>query len=221
MNFSSFVLLLLLSAPKAAVPAKTAGRYGFPHLAPGQLWVSSVPVGLEVRIGEDPNGKKVIGRTPLVLNPPDVGSHVTVSVHETEYGGALPQQIDMLDIAAKNTHSTAIDYGTYKTDVSRALTFKVPLPGKNSVIALFQSKQLSLKQAERLYPRGSNFRFSHDVVEKQLAAKGVPPDFIRAGIRLLERGGKVALPGARGWLLAEVTSSGRVDVLEPPTVKSN
>jgi hypothetical protein len=212
------LLLLPLATPTSVGLARKRApvRYGIPKLAPGQIWVSSVPAGLEVRAGEDPLAKKVIGRTPIVLKAKDVGAHVTVSITKKEWGAELPDQVELMDLFAKNTNSSLINYGTYQTDVSRSLTYRVPLPGKNSVIALFQTRPLSLKQAGRLYPQGSNFRFDHAAIEKQLATKGVPPDFIQAGIRLLERGGKVALPGARGWLVAEVISSGKVEVIEAP-----
>ena len=216
------LLLLPLATPTSVGLARKRApvRYGIPKLAPGQIWVSSVPPGLEVRAGEDPMTKKVIGRTPIVLKAKDVGAYVIVSITKKEWGAELPDQIELLDISAKSTHSSLLDFGTYQQDVSRSLSFRVPLPPKNSVIALFQTRPLSLKQVERLYPRGSNFQFAHEPIEKKLAAKGVPPDFIQAGIRLLERGGKVALPGARGWLVAEVTSSGDVEVVEPPAPPS-
>jgi hypothetical protein len=219
----STALLLPLAMPTSVGPGRKRAptRYGIPKLAPGQLWVSSVPVGLEVRIGERPTAKNVIGRTPLVLKARDVGAYVTVSIQKQEYGAELPNQEDLIDLSAKNTHSSVINYGTHQTDVSRALTYKVELPKKNSVIALFQTRYLSLTDLVRLYPPGSNFQFSDSVVQRQLASKGVPPDFIRAGIRLLHRGGKIALPGAQGWLIAEVSSSGQVELLEQPAKNSN
>jgi hypothetical protein len=107
-SFASVLLLMLLNVPTSTGAAKTSSaRYGIPRLAPGQIWVSSVPVGLEVRVGKDPDAKPVLGRTP-------------------------------------------------------------------------------------------------------------PPEYVRAGIRLLHRGGKIALPGRGGWLIAEVSSSGQVDLLDWP-----
>ncbi len=136
-------------------------------------------------------------------------------------------QMEFLDFSAKTTHNMTIqhppdaeDKGRPAEDVARAITYELHLPDRQTVIALFQSRSLSLSDLARLYPAGSNFRFSDQALQKRLALKGVPPEFISAGIRLLHRGGKIALPRAQGWsdwLIAEVTPSGQVDVLEPPS----
>ena len=212
------LLLLPLRVPASARPPSKSPstHYGIPRLAPGQVWVSSVPVGLEVRSGDNPRAQKVLGRTPIVLNGRDVGNSVTVSIRKKEYGGDLPSQVDLVDFSAKTTHSIGMQYGTTSEDLGRAITYEVHLPGKQTVIALFQSRDASLSELARLYPPGSNFQFADAVVGKLLAQKGVPPEFVRTGIRLLHRGGKVALPGGLGWLIAEVTPSGQVELLEPP-----
>jgi hypothetical protein len=221
------LLLLPLQAPPSAARGTSRPRYGIPRLEPGQLWVSSVPVGLEVRSGDNPNVKKVLGRTPLILNARDVDRYVTVTIQKKQYLGTLPDQMNFLDFSAKTTHSMTIqhppaeeDKGRPAEDVARAITYELHLPDRQAVIALFQSRDLSLSDLARLYPPGSNFRFSDQGLQKRLAQKGVPPEFVSAGIQLLHRGGKIALPGAHGWsdwLIAEVTPSGQVDLLEPPS----
>ena len=82
------------------------------------------------------------------------------------------------------------------------------------MIALFQTKHLPLPEVERLYPTGSNFRFSDDLIRASLVGRGVSPEFVRAGISLLHRGGKVAVPSKEGWLVLEVTPSGMVEVID-------
>src|SRR6476660_4402201 len=75
---ASVLVLTLGAGPAPALPARARPtparpaeggpvRYGIPPLSPGQLWVTSVPVGLEVRLGDDPRVAPV-GRTPLVLD---------------------------------------------------------------------------------------------------------------------------------------------------------
>ncbi|MDQ5872343.1 MAG: hypothetical protein M3547_09090 [Acidobacteriota bacterium] len=63
------VLLLAAAPPMPAAPRRNAPavKYGIPRLSPGQLWVSSIPAGLEVRIGKDPVSGRVVGRTPVVV----------------------------------------------------------------------------------------------------------------------------------------------------------
>lgn len=212
------VLLLLPSKAPASArsPSKSpSAHYGIPLLAPGQVWVSSVPVGLEVRVGEDPKSKP-LGRTPLVLDQRVAGPFVTVTIQKKDSGGNLPDQMDFADFTAARTHSTyhQDERDGKKEDLDRSLTYKVRLPEKQTVIALFQTKHLPLSDLARLYPPGSNFRFSNQIVRKSLEGRGVSPEFIRAGIPLLHRGGKIAFPSKEGWLVVEVTASGQVEMLD-------
>jgi hypothetical protein len=213
-SLAAVFLLAIPSVPLCADPAKAAGaRPGIPRLAPGEVWVSSVPVGLEVRSGENPNAKKVLGRTPLIVNSREAGRFVTVRVEKKEYGGELPSQGDLADITATTSHSMVIRNGNVDEDLARALTFEIE-PGKTTVIALFQGRSQPLDAIGRLYPRGTNFQFPDDAAQKALADKGVPEAFIGLGIELLHRGGKVALPGRDGWLVAEATASKTVVVVD-------
>jgi hypothetical protein len=200
----------------AAVP--TVGknprvRYGIPKLGPGQLWVSSVPVGLEVWIGDYSRHRaKPVGRTPLVLRASDVGSEVTVVLQKSEFGGELPIQYDLTDYTALNTHAS----WDGPIDLSRGLTYRVDSAKKPIVIALFQPRSVPFSDWARRYPPGSNFQFSENAVRRDLAARGVPNESVRLGVQLLHRGGKVALPGSKGWLIAEVTADRQVLVHDPP-----
>ena len=216
MKLASVLLLVLLSAPRPAVPARPgAGRFGFPRLAPGQLWVSSVPAGLEVRLGKDPR-VKAVGRTPLVLKAAESTPYVTVTMQKSEARGKLPNQLDFADFtSARNYSNSTRDERTGAViDLDRSLTYKVRLPEKQTVIALFQTKHHALPELERLYPPGSNFRFSDDIIRASLVGRGVSPEFVRAGVSLLHRGGKVAVPSKEGWLVLEVTPSGMVEVID-------
>ena len=89
MKIASALLLALLAAPKPAVPVRKSAGFGIPRLAPSQLWVTSIPVGLEVRLGEDPKAKAV-GRTPLVLKASEATRYVTVTLRKSEAAGNLP-----------------------------------------------------------------------------------------------------------------------------------
>ena len=221
------VLLLLPSkAPTSAGPRtkRPTAYYGIPRLAPGLFWVSSVPVGLEVHTGDSPTPGKVLGRTPLVLKARDLDRYVTVTIQKEEFGGELPNLMAFLDFTSRATHST-ISIGEssegkrVEEDRSRAITYDVR-PDKPMIIALFQTKDHSLADLDRSYPPGSNFRFSDEVVRKSLEGRGVSREWIRAGIPLLHRGGKIALPGSQGWdiwSIAEVTLSGQVELLDPPS----
>ena len=210
------LLLALPAANSIGAGSRRPKSYGIPRLGPDQVWISSVPVGLEVRSGETADAKPILGRTPLVVNAATLGRSVTVIVRKKDLRGKLPDQISLIDFSAKNSHSLGIQRGKEVEDLARALTYELDPPRKRTLIALFQSRDSSISELARFYPTGSNFRFSHAAVEKRLARKGVPPDYVRQGIRLLERGGKVGLPGTAGWLIAEVNAAGQVDLLEPP-----
>ena len=225
----SLALLLLLafvSPAPAAAPGKKASapppktkappvKYGIPRLAPGQLWVSSIPTGLEVRIGESPITGKVVGRTPVVVDAADVGPFVTVSLLRKEYGADLPHQRDLADFSARTNHSSALQVDGKQEDYLRAITYEVKLPARQTLIALFQPRSLPLSQAARLFPPGSNFAFSDAVVSKALAEKSVDAASIPEALALLHRGGKVFLDvGGRNWLVAEVTARNVVEVTD-------
>lgn len=157
-----------------------------------------------------------MGRTPLVLSRRDVGPYVTVTIQKKDSSGKLPNQMDLADFTAARTHSSVLkdDRDGKVEDVDRSITYKVRLPEKQTIIALFQTKHLLLADLAGLYPPGSNFRFSDEVVRKSLEGRGVSSEFIRAGIPLLHRGGKIALPSKQGWLVLEATASGQVELLD-------
>jgi hypothetical protein len=212
------VLLLPQAAPSSiASIVRHLKSYGIPKLGLGQVWISSIPAGLEVRSGENPDSRPSLGRTPLLVDARKLGKSITVILGRKEYGGALPNQGSFIDFSGKTTHSVQNRVGDKIDDFGRAITYAVDPSRKRTLIALFQSRDSSLSEIAHLYPPGTNFRFSRADVEKRLTARGVPPEYVRMGIRLLERGGKVGLPGTNGWLIAEVTAPGQVDLLEPPT----
>jgi hypothetical protein len=189
-------------------------KYGIPRLAPGQLWVSSIPAGLEVRIGESPLSGKVVGRTPVVVDAADVGPFVTVTLLRKDYGADFPRQGDLADFSAKTSHSAVHQESGKEVDYLRAITYEVKLPARQTVIALFAPRSLPLSKAARLYPPGSSFSFADPDVSKLLAEKGVAAASIPEALGLLHRGGKVVLPAGRNWLVAEVTLPGVVEVID-------
>ena len=226
-SISTILALLFVASPAATPAAKPAAtgtpakpanaravplRRGIPKLAPGQVWISSIPVGLEVRQGDRPMTGKVLGRTPIVVDTPVRPAHLTVVLPTKEGGGALPSQAELIDFTAHVTHSTQLG----KEDLSRAITYRFETGSRPTAIALFQSRNASLSDWAKQYPRGINFRFADGDVRKELAAKRVPAGFVALGIELLHRGGKIALPAANGWIIAQVTPTGRVEIADAP-----
>jgi hypothetical protein len=149
---------------------------------------------------------------------------VTVTIQKQEFGRKLPDQMTLLDFSARLNHSNVWkgqnDKGEeIEEDRSRALTYDIRAPEKQTIIALFQTKEDTPSDLDRLYPPGSNFRFSDQALRKRLAQRGVDPGFISAGMRLLHRGGKIAFPvakGSPGPVIAEVMSPDHVELLDPP-----
>ncbi|MEO8349842.1 MAG: hypothetical protein ABI610_13095 [Acidobacteriota bacterium] len=215
------VLLLAIAPPTPAAPRSKAPavKYGIPRVSPGQLWVSSIPAGLEVRIGKDPISGKVVGRTPVVVEAADVGRFVNVRLLKEDFGGTLPRQEDLGDFTARSTQSGTHRDGPTETDWFRGLTYEVN-PKRQTVIALFQPRSLPLSSMARFYPPGSNFPFSDRAVSTRLAKKGAEARAIPEALRLLHRGGKVVLPAGSSWLVAEVTAPGVVDVIDLASVIS-
>lgn len=203
---------LTVAIAGAAPPKKAAQpRYGFPPLRAGQFWVTSVPVGVEVYAGPAVKGKP-LGRTPLLLTSKQVGTHLTFNIVPSEYGGNLPHQLELIEPSAQNTHSLSISFPDHEEDRSRGITYKVDPSKRRTLIALFQSRSGTLSDWARRYPPGVNFRFRDEPVKADLASLGVPSIYLADAIRLLHRGGKIALPARDGWVAAEVTPSGQVEV---------
>jgi hypothetical protein len=204
-------LATIAAAPKKRSPV----RYGFPKIPAGKVWVSSIPVGLDVYLSAQPQGKSV-GRTPLLLDAPKKAGPVTVSLPKKNYGGDLPEQTEFIDFTSQTTHSVAHRDGDVAVDLSRGLTYRLDPASKRTLIALFQARSVELSDWARRYPPGRNFSFQDGAVRKDLAGRGVPTVQIDLGIQLLHRGGKIALPGADGWLVAEVQPSGEVTITAAP-----
>lgn len=215
------VLLLAAAPPTPATTGRKAPamEYGIPRLSAGQLWVSSVPAGLEVRIGKDPVSGKVVGRTPVVVKAADVGRFVNVRLLKEDFAGALPRQEDLGDFSARSSQSGTHRDGSKDTDWFRGLTYEVH-PKRQTVIALFQPRSLPLSSMARFYPPGSNFPFSNRAVSTRLAEKGAVATSIPEALGLLRRGGKVLLPAGQNWLVAEVTAPGVVEVIDLASVIS-
>jgi hypothetical protein len=204
-------------ATVAAAPKKKSSpvRYGFPKIPAGKVWISSIPVGLDVYLAPQPQGKPV-GRTPLLLDAPKTAGPVTVSMPKKKYGDDLPEQTDLVDFTSQTTHSVGHRDGDVAVDLSRGLTYRLDPASKRTLIALFQSRSIGLSDWARRYPPGRNFSFRDDAVRKDLAGRGVPSVQVDLGIQLLHRGGKIALTGADGWLVAEVQPSGEVTITAAP-----
>jgi len=212
---TAIALLLVASASAAAAKRTEKPRYGIPALRPGELWVSSVPIGLEVYVAGKPQGKPV-GRTPIVLDAKSLGPEVTVRLPKASEHDVPPQE-DLADFTSQVTHGELVvddhDLSGVRERLSVALTYKVDPRRKQTLIALFQPKSATLSDWARRYPPGNNFSFRADKVRKDLATAGVPDVFLDLGISLLRRGGKVAFPVRNGWVIAEVLSLERVRVL--------
>lgn len=202
--------LAAAAGPKRAAPV----RYGFPKIGPAQVWIASVPAGLDVVAGPEPAGPS-LGKTPLVLDRQAAGAEVTVVLPKEKWGGELPIQTDFIDFTATTTHSTMTRNGAADQDVGRAITYRVD-PARPTLIALFQSRSESLVTFSGRYPPGRNFTFRERTVRKDLGDRGVSKPRIDVGILLLRRGGKLALQGRDGWLVAEVRPDGSVSIADQP-----
>lgn len=109
-----------VTAAALAAPQKqsASARYGIPKLRPGELWISSVPVGLEVDPGAKSEGQPV-GRTPLILDAESVGLRVTVVLRKEKDGPGRPEQTENIDFTAETTHSMWIRDAGVGTDIAR------------------------------------------------------------------------------------------------------
>lgn len=211
------VLLMFLASLSMAAPRKAATpRYGFPKLPAGKVWVSSIPVGVEVLTVDQRFGES-LGRTPLVVDAASVAKGVTFRMGRKEYGEkTFPPQMDLIDFTAEYNHTFTHREGSKDEDYARGLTYRIDASKKPTLIALFQPRTLNLSEWARRYPKGQNFSFREEPLRKDLASRGVPLPHVDSGIELLRRGGKIGFPAGDGWVIAEVQPSGDVSVFTPP-----
>lgn len=196
--------------------ARAEAAPSFPDAGPNQLWISSIPVGLEcyVASGGTTSAGAVFastnreGVTPLLVDLPpglyEIGFAMPrgSGVPDAEYGPRFNGGLGHAIITAGNAYRVVF------SDVQKG-------EGAGSFIGLAFDSALDDAQIAALYPPGHNFTVDETQVREVFEARGLDPAGVAPALELLARGGKVLLRSAPPSTTVELKMDGTVEVVPP------
>jgi hypothetical protein len=169
------------------------------------LYVSSVPTGAEVyakaykgAAAETWREYRSLGRAPLKQKVPPGTYAIKVTVPDV-----LAKHMQPSTKLGADQHPFLNDYAQPEfytnNNVLHAVIYSVEKePGRAAtLIALFQPKGLSVKEALTIYPKGNNFQFLEKKLVEQLGYQRVPEAAHESILEALRRGGKVIWVGRK------------------------
>ena len=197
--------------------------YRRPVVEENKVWISSIPIGLEVKVGKFYTGSSLeaepVGKTPLLLDLEPGKYTFAVEWPEVErenlenmiddaniYGYSL-QSPDGMSMASKRIQ---FFYGMLEHTADKFYRWYIFEKSSNkgdSFIALFSPKYNSLKEIDSIYPDGENYLFKKSELEKVLNQKKINDIDLLLVNSLLQRGGKLPLKSNLKYYMLEVDPS--------------
>lgn len=227
------MLLALVAACGAGLHACSSGAEGpgsenaIPKLSEDKIWVTSVPLGLEVFSAESPeeitSEANFKGTTPVVFDHSAGDRFIAVSTSDS-----TRKIHDLVDIGPPLAGSPADPLALpilglrWHPEGSRLegsyLLYEIQNLPDNTLISLWQweyagglpgtgLQELNPEQFVGLYPEEKGFEFDEVLVSQILAEEhGVTPSDVSLAVELLGRGGKVGVRGSSGFTVVELES---------------
>jgi hypothetical protein len=198
--------------------AQSQGRYGIPEdLKPSQLWVSSVPVGLDVEIYKGSKEIFLKGQTPITVEL-EPGRYV-IEVIGNRARGTFERSFGIISDRPKDRPNGDVIAREKKEgglEIFLGLPFEVEKVADKpmTLIVLFQPRVKSLDELDSLFPESDNFVFDEVAIKKILSEKGVLEQDIPKALSLLRRGGKLFLEGKGYTFIIEITASNNWKIIE-------
>lgn len=171
--------------------------------APGEIWVTSVPVGADVYIqpynpdqipshATDPAAYR--GKTPLRLELPPGSYWVEFALHAEAFEKFFSPPYDDAQFEQDGAASEALFFRPFTPGERRQvlryyLIEKQPEHGQ-TLIALFHPRGEPGERAAFLYPLQEDYRFTQAEVLQLLQQLQLPPEAQETFVLLLRRGGK-------------------------------
>jgi hypothetical protein len=220
----SMVMLALVAFAAAGAGAQqSTPAYAVPVVAPGEFWVSSVPLGAKVYGADDETDlrseKNFLGRTPLLLKSKPRFISLGVDSDDIEKRlslGRHPGNDDFVDWTAESvTSSLRQDGGLWGIFIF--LTYRPDYARRKTLIALFQVRDIDFDNVAALYPSGDNFKFDDTHLKAALTQKeytGLTPAQIDQAVTLLHRGGKAALESSANIVIVEILGVNDIEILK-------
>lgn len=200
------------------VPPVVAGEGGaMPAQNENVLWVNSVPPGAEVFIkARGDKDFKSIGKTPVKISPAPGKIDVRIGVPKilavTLKPQAKPEDADSVfeyegatGLGINNQNN--IEYFEYSVQKREGVAA--------TVIAIFQKKGLTLKEALEALPAEKTYKFNEKKLEGVLLNRGIDKREVASILEGLARGGKIVwhgrdksliielVPGTQGWVIKD------------------
>jgi hypothetical protein len=189
-------------------------------LKPNQLWISSIPAGLEFKITRDSSMKKdtgstrvIKGKTPMVVDLEPGMYHAQVSSTQKQIGEAAATHWNIVcDDKMAGVEMKILADNTIGFLPVFEYTFEKKADTSMSLIALaqpvvYQKEKLDfmLDNIDSLIAKGVAFRFDETAVKKVLIEQGTPESVVLRALPLLKRAGKIALPKEGDFYSIEIT----------------
>jgi len=206
-----FVIIAFGGILKGALAGENEKNVRMPdNLRPNQIWVSSVPVGLNFSVI---SGSRTIrkGRTPLMIElDPGLytirveGNRISLKDKHSTLSPSGEEKKKMINeilcITDTNKWEVRDVFSTSGDDRVLYLEYRVKKEGDKplSLIALCQPTDKKIEALDSFFPKGNNFNFEEVALTKNLVEKGISETDIEKILSLLRRGGKIALRNKMG-----------------------
>jgi hypothetical protein len=204
------------TAEQEAVPEKP--KSGFPELGEDEMWVSSVPTGLDVYVGSDTETLiepgNIIGTTPLIFKRTEEHKFVAVAPEDIDAQWAdklIDPHPEKLERTTADIFASSVTYKIVEDEGERrliiAFVYDLEKLDRNTLISLFQWSKDPLSTYEDIFPKEETFRFDEETMRMALSNLGITDEAtVSKAMEYLRRGGKVAVNREDDFITIELLS---------------
>ncbi|HKQ79938.1 MAG TPA: hypothetical protein VJ810_39965 [Blastocatellia bacterium] len=169
---------------------------GMPKLESGEVWISSIPVGLKLYVAnhaipKTPDESNYKGITPQKFKL-DGGKYKFAIVVKKDSRAAFDPTLSQIKMTPLAGGELSIEY-----------SFEKKTDDPLTMIVLATPKDISLDSLNKYYPQGNNFDFRDEEVRSIFRTIGVSDVDANKAIPLLHRNGKVIIAKERGVTILE------------------
>ncbi len=195
---------------------ESTAKLGIPELSAGQVWISSIPLGLRAYVTVGSEAEKFVGTTPVVASVKEGPFKVMVEIPVEQLPVTLPSPLTPDFFLDESADTVGDSYKQMEGEIRRTLElqYRLEYPKDKTVIALFHPRNMGLADFERFYPDGTNFALEEfeQLLSDRLGAEDITENNKDIALDRLRRGGIVTLY-ANGWLTIVVRGPKSFDIV--------